>query len=106
MSWIHLDDLCAAFVKAVEDNSMHGVYNAVAIQPVTNREMTIAIAKELKRPLWLPTVPAFVLKLMLGEMAALVTTGSKVSSEKIQKAGLRFVFAELEIALRDLFKMK
>lgn len=106
LSWIHLDDLCAAFMKAVEDNSMRGVYNAVAIQPATNRELTRAIAKILKRPLWLPALPAFVLKLMLGEMAALVTTGSKVSSEKIQKAGLRFTFTELESALRDLFSRR
>ena len=104
MSCIHLDDLCSAFIKAVKDKSMQGVYNAVGIPPVTNLELTRAIAKILKRPLWLPPVPAFVLKLMLGEMAALVTTGSKVSSEKIQKAGLRFMFPELESSLRDLLR--
>ena len=106
LSWIHLDDLCAAFIKAVEDNSMRGVYNAVAIQPVTNLELTRGIAKVLKRPLWLPAVPAFVLRLMLGEVSALVTTGSKVSSEKIRKAGLTLIFTELDSALRDLLRAK
>jgi NAD dependent epimerase/dehydratase family enzyme len=65
--------------------------------------MTEAIAKTLKKPLWLPAVPGFVLKLVLGEMATLVTTGSKVSPEKIQKAGFVFQFNELEDALSDLF---
>jgi uncharacterized protein (TIGR01777 family) len=103
LSWIHLDDLCGIFIKAVKDESMQGAYNAVATQPVTNLEMTRAIAKTLNRPLWLPAVPGFVLKLLLGEMAELVTTGSKVSSEKIRKAGFAFQFTELKRALSDLF---
>jgi len=103
MSWIHLDDLCGVFIKAVDDSSMQGVYNAVGTQPVTNLEMTRAIARILNRPLWLPGVPGLMLKLMLGEMAEMVITGSKVSSGKIQKAGYTFQFTELESALRDLF---
>jgi uncharacterized protein (TIGR01777 family) len=106
LSWIHLDDLCGAFIKALDDASMQDVYNAVATRPVTNLEMTGAIAKILNKPLWLPAVPGFVLKLMLGEMAAAVTTGSKVSSEKIRKAGFTFQFTELEKALSDLFSRR
>jgi uncharacterized protein (TIGR01777 family) len=106
LSWIHLDDLCGAFIKALDDASMQDVYNAVATQPVTNLEMTGAIAKILNKPLWLPAVPGFVLKLMLGEMAAAVTTGSQVSSEKIRKAGFTFQFTELEKALSDLFSRR
>jgi NAD dependent epimerase/dehydratase family enzyme len=104
MSWIHLDDLCAAFIKCVEDPQMRGVYNAAGSNPVTNLEVTRMIARVLARPLWLPPIPAFALKLMLGERAMLVTTGSRVSSSKIQQTGFTFQYNELESALRDLFK--
>ena len=103
LSWIHLDDLCGIVIKAANDTSMRGVYNAVAPRPVTNFQMTRAIAKTLKKPLWLPAVPGFVLRLVLGEMAELVSRGSKVSPEKVQKAGFAFQFTELESALSDLF---
>ena len=101
VSWIHLDDLCAMFVKAVEDESMQGPYNATA-GAVTNRELTITIAKALHKPLWLPAVPGFALKLFLGEMADLVLSGSKVTSNKIRKTGFSFQFDTLEKALSNL----
>jgi uncharacterized protein len=103
LSWIHLDDLCAMYSKAINDPDMKGIYNATGTEPVTQRELTKAIAKTLNKPLWLPSVPAFALKLALGEMADLVLTGSKVSSEKIRKAGFAFQFNELEQALKNLF---
>ena len=102
ISWIHIDDLCRMFIKAIEDGSMYGVYNATGPYAVTNTELTKAIAKVLKRPLWLPNVPGFVLKLMLGEMGEMVLTGSQVSSEKIQHKGFRFQFPELDKALENL----
>jgi uncharacterized protein (TIGR01777 family) len=102
VSWIHLDDLCSIFMKAVEDESAAGAFNATAPHPVTNRELTRAIAKVLKRPLLLPPVPGFVLHAILGEMADIVVNGSNVSSEKIQKTGFAFKFELLEPALKDL----
>ncbi len=105
LSWIHLDDLCAMFIKAVDDDQLKGAYNATGLYAVTNQEMTKAIAKVLNKPLFLPAVPAFALKIMLGEMADIVLNGSKVSSEKIQHAGFKFQFANLEDALNDLFKV-
>ncbi|MDH3710355.1 MAG: TIGR01777 family oxidoreductase [Cyclobacteriaceae bacterium] len=102
MSWIHMDDLCEMFVKAIEDPRMTGVYNAVAPHPVTNREFTVALARTLKKPLFLPPVPAWTLRLMLGEMAQLVLGGNRVSSEKIVSHGYNFKFAEVEPALRSL----
>lgn len=102
LSWIHLDDLCEMFVKAAEDATMSGAYNAVAPQWNTNREVTKAIAQALNKPLLLPPVPGFVLKIIVGEMAAIVLGGSKVSAEKIQKTGFQFQFTDLSDALRDL----
>ena len=101
LSWIHIDDLCAMFIHAFE-HQLQGAYNAVGHHPVTNREMTHAIARELKRPLWLPPVPAFILKALLGEMANMVIYGNRVSNEKIIKTGFNYQFNELETALRNL----
>jgi NAD dependent epimerase/dehydratase family enzyme len=90
------------FIKAIEDEQMNGVYNATGSYPVTNRELTKAIGKILNRPIILPFIPEFVLRMILGEMAAYVLKGSKVSSEKIQRAGFQFKFTNLEEALRSL----
>ncbi|MCK6616920.1 MAG: TIGR01777 family oxidoreductase [Cyclobacteriaceae bacterium] len=102
LSWIHIDDLCRMFLFALENESIAGVYNAAGVQPVTNREFTRTVAAVLKKPMWLPPVPAFVLKLLLGEMAGMVLNGSRVSSEKIQRAGFTFRFTDLHSALLDL----
>lgn len=102
VSWIHVDDLCRMILQSLADPSIKGIYNAVAPEPVTNKEMTIAIAKELKKPLLFPPVPSFALKLLLGEMSDLVLQSQRVSSEKIQKAGYRYHFPDLESALADL----
>jgi uncharacterized protein len=102
ISWIHLDDLCEMFIHAIETDQMEGAYNAVSGNWVTNEEMTKAIAHELKRPLWLPNVPTFVLKIVVGEMAAIVLGGSKVSADKIKKTGFEFQYSKLENALEEL----
>jgi uncharacterized protein len=101
LSWIHLDDLCELFIKSVEDEKMQGAYNAVTAW-ATNSDFTKAVAHVLKKPLWLPPVPSFVMKIILGEMANLVVNGSKVSSEKIRKVGFQFKYDELDKTLKDL----
>lgn len=103
LSWIHVDDLCEMFIKAIEDGEMRGAYNGTTGW-CTNEEMTRVIADKLKKPLWLPSVPSFILKIILGEMADIVLNGSKVSSEKIKKIGYRYKFATLSEALSDLLK--
>jgi uncharacterized protein len=102
LTWIHLDDLCEMFSKAIDDQQMNGVYNAVGPEWVTNVDMTKSIASVLKRPLWLPPIPNFVMKIVLGEMADLVLNGSKTSAEKIQRAGFKFRFTNLDEAIKDL----
>ncbi len=102
LSWIHIDDLCALFIKAIEDEKVVGTYNAVA-DWTTNAEMTKTIASVLKRPLWLPNVPSFILKVILGEMADIVLKGSKVSSQKILRTGFQFKYPALMEALENLF---
>lgn len=102
VSWIHIDDLCNMFIHLLENENLSGAFNASAPLAVTNRELTKAIAHQLNRPLIFPHVPAFVLKIVIGEMADMVLQGSNVSSKKIQNTGFRFSFEKLEDALSDL----
>jgi uncharacterized protein (TIGR01777 family) len=90
-SWIHMEDLVEMFRLALTNSSASGVYNAVAPEPICHREMMKLIANKMKRPLIFPPIPAWFLKVILGEMATLVTGGNFVSSEKIQKE-LSFTF--------------
>lgn len=100
-SWIHIQDIVGIYLFVLQNN-LEGVYNAVAPNPVQNKKMTKLIASHLDSPLWLPNVPAFALKLVLGEMAMLVIDGHLVSSKKIQQLGYPFKFHNIESALQDL----
>ncbi|GGI58144.1 TIGR01777 family oxidoreductase [Winogradskyella haliclonae] len=100
-SWIHVEDLAKLFMYAVKQG-LTGVYNAVAPNPVTNAELTKTAAKVLKRPLVLPNIPKFAMKLALGEMHMLLFESQRVSSLKIEQEGFDFTFANLEPALKDL----
>lgn len=106
ISWIHIEDLCGIIIKALEDQTLNGVYNAVSPNPVTNKEFTRQLALILKRPFFLPNVPGFLLKIMLGEMASLVLGGNKVSSEKIENSGFKFQYPDLTVALIDLIRQR
>jgi uncharacterized protein len=106
LSWIHLDDLCEMFIKAVEDETMRGAYNAVSGEWITNKALTQLIAKVLKRPLLLPNVPGFIMRIIIGEMAVIVVNGSKVSGDKIMKTGFLFRYSNLEQALENSLKPK
>ncbi|MFL5731173.1 MAG: TIGR01777 family oxidoreductase [Cytophagaceae bacterium] len=103
VSWIHIDDICGMFIKAIEDEAMKGAYNAVAPEPLTNQALTDAIAKEYGKSIHLPNVPAFALKFLLGsEKAMVVLGGNKVSPEKIVKQGYQFKFPDINSALKNL----
>lgn len=103
MSWIHLQDVIRMFVFAHESQSLSGTYNMTAPNPVTNAEVTKVIARVLNKPLWLPNVPAFGLKLALGEMSALVLDSAKVSAAKIQSEGFSFNFPEINEAVKNIY---
>lgn len=101
-SWIHIDDLAGIFLYVLE-NELDGIYNGVAPNPVTNKELMKEIAHQMGKSLWLPNIPAMALKLALGEMARVVLASQRVSSDKIEKAGYDFKFKNLPKALEDLF---
>ncbi|MEZ4885050.1 MAG: TIGR01777 family oxidoreductase [Chitinophagales bacterium] len=103
-SWIHIDDLCNIYIKAIEDESMDGIYNGVAPNPVTNKDFVLTIAKALHRPKIAVPVPEFGLRLGLGEMADAVLEGINVSSEKIEGEGFVFDSPTLLRALKDVYE--
>ncbi|HAS41906.1 MAG TPA: TIGR01777 family protein [Microscillaceae bacterium] len=102
LSWIHIDDIARIFLYALENEQLQGAYNGVAPHPVTNTEMTKMVASVIHRPAFLPNVPSFMLKMMLGEMASIVIDGNRVSSKKIANSGFEFKFPDLKKALEQL----
>lgn len=102
--WIHLDDLVEMYIYALENEDMNGAYNAVAPEVVNNKEFTKTIAKVMDKFIILPNVPAFALKLILGEMSSIALEGSAISAQKIQDAGFQFKFPQLKFALKDLIQ--
>ena len=103
MSWIHLDDLCRLFMQALEEPRWEGIYNAVAPHPVTNKQFTETLAEVLHRPLVLPKVPEFGLKLMMGEMSEIVLASQRVSAEKALSQGFTFEYPALKPALESFY---
>lgn len=103
VSWIHIDDLCRMYIEAIENENLHGAYNAVAPGPVSNKILTLALAKQMRGNAFVTLhVPSFVLKIMLGEMSIEVLKSATVSSRKIESAGFAFRFPVITHALKDL----
>ena len=100
-SWIHVKDLAKLFVYALQ-NGLEGIYNGVAPNPVTNKELTKIAANVLQKPLVLPNIPKFAMKLALGDMHILLFESQRVSAQKIEANGFEFQFANLRPALEDL----
>lgn len=102
MSWIHIDDLIGIIIHTINDKEIKGAINGTSPNPVTNRVFSSTLARVLRRPAFL-ALPAFVLKLLLGEMAKeLLLSGQRVIPEKILLSGYNFQYAELENALREV----
>jgi NAD dependent epimerase/dehydratase family enzyme len=103
ISWVHVDDICRAFIHAIEHDNMQGVYNLTAPTPVSNRTLTLSLAQKSNGSLYIPfRVPGFLLKAMLGEMSVEVLKSATVSSQKIQQAGFNFQYPDIDQALSHL----
>lgn len=102
ISWIHIDDLCRMYITALDNETWHGVYNAVAPHPITNRELTLTLARKIRGRYFLPVhIPAFLLKIVMGEMSVEVLKSTTVSSGKIQSSGFEFTCNNISEALRQ-----
>ena len=105
VSWVHIDDVCRAYIYAIENMTMQGVFNLVAPQPVSNEELTLNLARKMKGKLFIRSkVPSSVLKLMLGELSIEVLKSANVSCKKLQDEGFVFQFPSLDAALNDLIR--
>jgi uncharacterized protein len=102
MPWIHINDLCNIYLKAIEDQNMNGAYNAVSPEHVTHNDFLRTMARVMKRPVFIPPVPSFIIRATFGEMSDVILKGSRISSEKIENAGYRFLFNNLEDALKNV----
>ena len=100
-SWIHIDDLVSIFLFILESD-IEGVFNAVAPNPVQQKDFVKSVAKVLKRPLFFPNVPEIVLNFALGKMSAIVLESQRVSAQKIQNLGFEYKYYELDAALNHL----
>ncbi|MEJ7587217.1 MAG: TIGR01777 family oxidoreductase [Ferruginibacter sp.] len=107
VSWIHIDDLCRLYIEAIENKELTGSYNAVAPMPVTNKVLTMELARQLKGKFFIPLhVPEFILKLMLGDRSIEILKSTTVNSEKIRQTGFTFLYPEILAALHDLTHSK
>lgn len=100
-SWIHIQDLSNLFLYVLQ-NKIEGVYNGVAPNPVTNQELTKTAASVLNKPLFMPNIPKFLMKLVLGEMHIILFESQRVSSKTIENKGFHFEYNYLEPALKKL----
>ncbi|MCF8298466.1 MAG: TIGR01777 family oxidoreductase [Saprospiraceae bacterium] len=98
--WIEISDLARLYLYAIENEEMNTVYNAVSPNHITNYELMKAIAVSLKKPFFMPKIPSIFMKLAFGEMASILLEGSRVSSEKIQKAGFDFKVKSIEDVMK------
>lgn len=102
MPWLTMEDMVGIYVHAVE-NELDGAYNAVASND-TNKAFTRALANYLNKPLWLPNVPSFVLKIILGEMSTVVLDGLQADNSKLKDTGFKFKHKELETAIKAVYE--
>ncbi len=101
-SWIHISDLARIFLFTVE-NRLSGIYNGVGPNPVTNNRLVKEIAKAVDKPLFLPNIPKFVMKTILGEMAYLLFASQRVSCKKIEEEGFIFSYPNICLALKEIY---
>lgn len=104
-SWVHIQDLARIFLHILQ-NGLTGVYNGVAPNPVTHEDLMQQLARTMDKSLWLPKIPSFLLKTVMGEMSSVVLESQLVSSKKIQETGFSFYFVNLKAAFDDLWQKK
>jgi uncharacterized protein len=102
-SWIHLSDVANLYYFVIQ-NQIEGIINAVAPVSISNQDLTKEIAKQLKRPLFLPNVPQFVMKLILGEMHILLFNNKNIVPKKAQTERFKFQYETAQQALQDCIK--
>jgi NAD dependent epimerase/dehydratase family enzyme len=107
ISWIHIDDLVRAILFAMENEKMEGVYNAVAPNPASNKELILNIAKKNRGKAFIAVhAPSFALKIVFGEMINEILKSTTVSSAKLQLEGFIFQYPDIDSAILQLSHQK
>ena len=103
ISWIHIEDLCRMYGEAIENSFLHGSYNAVAPEPLSQKNLILTIANKLKHKFYTPIhVPEFILKLFFGKRSIEILKSATVSDKKIKAAGFTFLYPTIEAATEEL----
>ena len=102
MPWIHIDDLCELYIKAIEDEQFKGAFNAVSSEHISNLSFSKKVSKIFNHPFLAIGAPSFILQIVFGEMSTIILNGSRISANKIKQAGFKFKFENLEKALKNL----
>lgn len=100
MPWVHVDDLASAYLHTITNIDARGAFNVCAEEQPTNSEFMRTVAKVLRRPFFLPNVPAFALRMALGELSSIVLEGSRASNDRLSGTGFGFQHSSLERTLR------
>jgi len=102
MPWIHIEDLCNMILYLMEHSEITGTFNATSGEYINNYDFSKKLAKSLNAPFFLPNIPEFLLYLIFGDQYKMLTTGLKISNQKIKEKGFHFKFENLDDALQDL----
>lgn len=102
MPWVHWKDLCRAYIHVMENN-LGGIYNVAAPTHINNLEFIRSLASIHKVPFFLPNFPEKLLRLMLGELAVLVTTGSRIDASKLRNTGFSFDYQTVDQAFDEIY---
>lgn len=101
--WIHLQDVVDMYLMAVNDVHLEGTFNMTAPEPVTNRQLTQTVARQLQKPLWLPNVPAFLLKVLFGKMSAVVLASTRAVPEALKTQNFTFKYPAIADAIQEIY---
>jgi uncharacterized protein len=101
--WIHIDDVVGALAHVMPEPHLQGPVNLVAPGACTMKQFCIALGRSLRRPVWAPA-PAFALRVVLGEMATMITEGQHVIPHALLRTGYKFIFPEASPALENIFR--
>jgi uncharacterized protein (TIGR01777 family) len=103
--WVHRDDVIGAIIFSLQNPNISGPVNVSSPNQITMREFSQALGKAMHRPSW-ARMPAFVLRIVLGEMAGMVLTGQRAVPRKLEDAGYTFRYPRVDDALRAIVKLR
>lgn len=101
--WIHIYDLCNIYISAIENITWNGVYNAIAPEQIRNKDFIKKLSIYFQKPLWLPNIPSFIIKLIYGEISDIILNGKMIDNKKLLQDGFIFKYPTLESSLNEIY---